>query len=121
MKKRVLCRAGKIISFATLLLFITLFSSNCYSSIFSYKDSPQPQPDQQAAQVAEAQETGMQEDESGNTDNKLRLETPSVGKLFSDMLDSLISMTTDSKKRFTLLFTSLPLIFPDLYKVFITL
>lgn len=121
MKKQEANPAGKIISSIALMVFIILFSSNCYSSIFSYNNSTEPQQDQQSAQPAEAPEASKQDDEVESTDNQLRLETPKVGKLFNDMLDSLISITTDSKTRFALLFTSVPLIFPDLYKVFTSL
>ncbi len=125
-----LVRPASIFAFLFGFIFISLATTQpAYSSIFSYADNKQEQT--VADEKAEASQSGGSEDQgasypdgssssASNTSN-LQLDIPGVGAFFGNMLDSLSSLSNSSEGRFTALAKSFPLIFPDLYKVFITL
>lgn len=61
------------------------------------------------------------EEEMSAIDLNLGAEIPGVGSFFANLLDSLIYLTADTENKFGKLISSFPQVFPDLYKVFITL
>lgn len=118
--------------FAFLVAVIFILSATpqqAHSSIFSYKEKKQEQTE--AGEKIDANHSGdyQSQDNSYSSDNSgfasdtssLDSNIPGVGAFFGNMLDSLSSLSNSSEGRFKVLADSFPLIFPDLYKVFITL
>ena len=101
---------------------------HAHSSIFSYSDKKQE--GEVVAQNEVEPSTEYEEsdsaypnasaDDAKDTSN-LKSEIPGVGAFFGRMLDSLASLSNSSEGQFKALALSFPLVFPDLYKVFITL
>lgn len=118
---------GVSILFALLLIFLTATVS--LSSIFSYTHNSEEKPALTkevvgAQSIDTGEEMALDQDSSvANIDEGTNLytEIPGVGAIFSNMLDSLINLTKNSENRFQSLAHHLPLVFPDLYKVLITL
>lgn len=111
-------------------IFIALATTQqAHSSIFSYTDNKQEQT--VADEKAEASPSDGSEDKgasysdgystSASDTSSLQSNIPGVGAFFGNMLDSLSSLSNSSEGRFSALAESFPLVFPDLYKVFITL
>ncbi len=118
---------GILILFALLLLVFTATVSS--SSIFSYNNTAKENPVSTNESVTansidpKGENVADSDTSSTDTDEKLNLYTqlPGIGAFFGNMLDSLINLTKNSESRFQSLAHHLPLVFPDLYKVFITL
>lgn len=99
-----------------------------HSSIFSYSDKQQEgevsaQNDVEPSTAYEDSKSAYPNastDDANDTSN-LESEIPGVGAFFGRMLDSLASLSNSSEGQFKALALSFPLVFPDLYKVFITL
>jgi hypothetical protein len=126
-KSRSLPIAGIVIIIAALLISLTATMS--FSSIFSYTHNAEENPVSTDENVT-AESTSLDGEIASNADRSdtntdentnLYTEIPGVGVFFGKMLDSLINLTRDSEKRFQSLTHHLPLVFPDLYKVLITL
>ena len=111
------------------LLLIALTATVSFSSIFSYTHNTEETPisnDENIAtksinadgEIASSPGTSAAKTEE---QTNLYTEIPGVGAFFGHMLDSLINLTKNSESRFQSLAQHLPLVFPDLYKVFITL
>ena len=112
---------------AFVLTFFTATTSQC--SIFSYTHDPEKTPvsteENVAANTNEIEENSVSQPDTIGADTtektNLYTEIPGVGAVFSHMLDSLIKLTRNSENRFQALSHHVPLVFPDLYKVLITL
>ncbi len=99
-----------------------------HSSIYSYSDKQQggevnAQNDAEPSTAYEDSNSAYPNastDDANDTSN-LESEIPGVGAFFGRMLDSLASLSNSSEGQFRALALSFPLVFPDLYKVFITL
>lgn len=109
----------------TLLLLILFLATPGFSGLFSY-DTP---PSEQSANISEETSVSPQPDTAKpayrSADNDefsgFNQEIPGIGAFFNEMLDTLIGLTTSSERRFQTLAEHIPLVFDDLYKVFITL
>ena len=119
--------AGISIFLAFLLIFCT--ASVSFSSIFSYTHNEEQTSASTEGNAAttnnSVKEKSVSEPSTSNSDTdeqtNLYTDIPGVGAFFGNMLDSLINLTKDSENRFQSLAHHLPLVFPDLYKVLITL
>jgi len=111
------------------LLFISLSATVSLSSIFSYEHTAEASPASNSEIIEESSNGANAEpvmDSGSNSENTAEQtnfyqEIPGVGAFFGRMLDSLINLTRNSENRFQSLNHHLPLVFPDLYKVLITL
>lgn len=92
------------------------------ASIFSY--SEQAEKKETVPQASTNSQTDVQDDEYGESTKDtttLTTEIPGVGAMLGKMLDSLTSVTQMSEGRLKTILEAMPMVFPDLYKVFITL
>ncbi len=111
--------------FFTILLAFAV--QPAYSSNFSYDTTTEDKAAAtQDSSMSETDEYGEASGDYGteaqqHDTSSLQSEIPGVGAFFGKMLDSLTSVTNSSEGQMKGLAASLPLVFPDLYKVFITL
>ena len=108
------------------LLLILFFAVPAISGLFSYEVPSSKQPESTADDgLASPQPTIAEPTNSSESSTAeftgFNEEIPGVGAFFNEMLDTLIGLTSNSEKRFQTLAEHFPLIFNDLYKVFITL
>ena len=111
------------------LLLIVLTATVSFSSIFSYTHNTEETPistDENVATKsinADGEIASSPGTRPANAEEQTNLytEIPGVGAFFGSMLDSLINLTKDSENHCQLLTHHLPLVFPDLYKVLVTL
>ena len=114
---------------ASLLLLCLLLAlvSSSGASIFSSSDKSATQDSRPAqeqplsAASPETAATSAQLPSAADDEQFWHREIPGVGAVFGHMLDSLILLTLHSESRLARLAADYPSIFPDLYKVFITL
>jgi hypothetical protein len=118
------------LSILLVLLFISLSVSVSQSSIFSYEhnntaDNPSSTTEiaREGSNEANVESVSNSDTSSANTVEQTNFykDIPGVGAFFGQMLDSLINLTKNTENRFQSLTHHLPLVFPDLYKVLITL
>lgn len=109
------------------LLVLIVFSSVVLSAtpglafFSSYEDSPT---DQVAPISTETEESADPEASPSMADHDFKgfeKELPGLGSFFNTMLDTLIGLTITSERRLQTLVEYLPLVFADLYRVFVTL
>lgn len=119
--------------FAALLTAILIFSlaaaGSGYGGIFSYEPQEKKTQetsvpntvDQQQKQTDGKSLAQTTNDQSEVNQGNLQEDIPGVGAFLGDLLDELLLFSSNSESRFSTLFSSLPLVYSDLYKVFITL
>lgn len=127
-KKRLQQRTSLVaILCGLLLIFFTAGTS--FSSIFSYKHNSEENQTSSEGTITKTETVSAPENPAdpntniaGSEDHtNFDMEIPGVGAFFSNILDSLINLTRSSENRFQLITNHFPLVFPDLYKVLITL
>ena len=126
-KKRLQPKTGISILFALLLICLTGTAS--LSSIFSYEQDTHETQVSTNEDVPANSHDSIEKGHSGAHDDisvsnepiNLYTEIPGVGAFFSNILDSLIRLTSNSENRFKTLANHFPLVFPDLHKVLIML
>lgn len=109
----------------TILLLILFLPTLGFSDLFSYGTPPSEQSAKISDDTSDSPQPEIAEPINSSADNKefagFNKEIPGIGAFLNEMLDNLIGLTTSSERRFQTLAEHLPLVFDDLYKVFITL
>lgn len=113
----------------TILLLVLFGAAPAFSGLFSYTPPSSEKKvnvnqDLQASpqdQVAEPVSSSAINSANSVEFTGFNEDIPGIGAFFNEMLDTLIGLTTHSERRFQTLAEHFPLIFDDLYKVFITL
>lgn len=107
------------------LMGMLIFATPGFSDFYTDGDTPSEKPYSSSLNSEEPTDSAVAVAPNPSADTEdftgFNEELPGLGAFFNTMLDALIGLTTASERRIQTLVEHFPLVFADLYRVFITL